>query len=299
MKEIPTIQQLKNFIIYGTYQNFTTAADEANITQSAFSAQMKKLEEILGLQLIERSNRGSHLTPAGEELLTRLTPIIHELEGCLYTLQAQHGTMQTLSIGTMLSLGDVLMNRHLAYYQSHQPQISLRVYNMEARALLQWLQEDKLDIVSLYSLPGMDLQEYEKQFVCPERIVYYAPLVPDCPCTVDAAYMASQPLAQYSPHYLMHECIEQFFLQHQQEKPETQAWFSTPYAIMHYCQQHPLGALLPERFLHAMGAGQGIHDVTPSITVPCYLVYKKDNPKAPAIHHFMEYMEERKQAKSL
>lgn len=223
MKEIPTIQQLKNFIIYGTYQNFTTAADEANITQSAFSAQMKKLEEILGLQLIERSNRGSHLTPAGEELLTRLTPIIHELEGCLYTLQAQHGTMQTLSIGTMLSLGDVLMNRHLAYYQSHQPQISLRVYNMEARALLQWLQEDKLDIVSLYSLPGMDLQEYEKQFVCPERIVYYAPLVPDCPCTVDAAYMASQPLAQYSPHYLMHECIEQFFLQHQQEKPETQA----------------------------------------------------------------------------
>ena len=64
--ELPTIQELKNFIIYSKYRNFTAAAKAANITQSAFSAQMKKLEEIVGVCLIERSNRGSHLTPDGE-----------------------------------------------------------------------------------------------------------------------------------------------------------------------------------------------------------------------------------------
>ena len=45
--ELPSIQQLRNFVIYSKYGNFTAAAKAANITQSAFSAQMKKLEELL------------------------------------------------------------------------------------------------------------------------------------------------------------------------------------------------------------------------------------------------------------
>ena len=66
MIELPSIQQLENFIIYGKVRNFATAAHRANITQSAFSFQMKKLEEMLNIQLITRSNRGSDLTREGE-----------------------------------------------------------------------------------------------------------------------------------------------------------------------------------------------------------------------------------------
>lgn len=290
--ELPTIQQLKNFIVYGTCRNFTVAAQAANITQSAFSAQMKKLEDSVGLQLIERSNRGSRLTPEGEEFLRRLTPILHELEGCLYDMQAKNGTIQTLSIGTMLSLGDVLMNRHIEYYQTHHSEASLRVYNMEARELLQWLQDDKLDIVSLYYLPNMDIDGYERQFVCSEEIVYYAPHIPVPTKTVHIPYIAAQPLAQYSPHYLMHTFLAQFFTDTDCPAVQPQAWFSTPYAIMHYCQQHHIGALLPKRFLQAMGVVEGMYSVEPAITVPCYLVYKKDNPKYPSIKVFTDYMKD-------
>ena len=45
MGELPSIHQLECFIIYGRVRNFSLAAQEANITQSAFSVQMKKLEE--------------------------------------------------------------------------------------------------------------------------------------------------------------------------------------------------------------------------------------------------------------
>ena len=65
MGDLPSIQQLECFIIYGRVQNFMRAAKEANITQSAFSAQMKNLESALGVTLIQRSKRGSHLTEAG------------------------------------------------------------------------------------------------------------------------------------------------------------------------------------------------------------------------------------------
>ena len=81
--DLPSIQQLRNFVIYGKYGNFTTAANAANITQSAFSAQMKKLEDLVGVRLIERSNRGSHLTPAGKMFYTKIARILGELEEVL------------------------------------------------------------------------------------------------------------------------------------------------------------------------------------------------------------------------
>lgn len=64
-ENLPTIEQMECFIIYGRAGNFARAAREANITQSAFSAQIKHLECVLGVKLIERSPRGSHLTEEG------------------------------------------------------------------------------------------------------------------------------------------------------------------------------------------------------------------------------------------
>lgn len=56
--ELPNIQTLRSFVIYGRLGNFTLAAKEANVTQSAFSAQIKKLEIIVGVPLIRRDNKG-------------------------------------------------------------------------------------------------------------------------------------------------------------------------------------------------------------------------------------------------
>ena len=47
MKELPTMQELQSFITYNKTGSFTLAAQTMNITQSAFSAQMKKLERLL------------------------------------------------------------------------------------------------------------------------------------------------------------------------------------------------------------------------------------------------------------
>ena len=71
--DLPTISQLECFIIYGRVGNFARAAQEAHITQSAFSAQIKHLETTLGITLIQRSKRGSQLTEEGEAFLTRIT----------------------------------------------------------------------------------------------------------------------------------------------------------------------------------------------------------------------------------
>ncbi|MFQ8978610.1 MAG: LysR family transcriptional regulator [Veillonella sp.] len=62
MKELPTMQELQSFITYNKTGSFTLAAQSMNITQSAFSAQMKKLERLVGVILFCKSR----LTPEGE-----------------------------------------------------------------------------------------------------------------------------------------------------------------------------------------------------------------------------------------
>ena len=47
-------------------RNFYIAADQCNVSQSAISQQIKKLEDELGVKLLERHNRTFSLTPAGE-----------------------------------------------------------------------------------------------------------------------------------------------------------------------------------------------------------------------------------------
>ena len=101
--DLPSIQQMECFIIYGRVQNFTRAAKEANITQSAFSAQMKNLESTLGVALIQRSKRGSHLTPEGEAFLKRITAWMDGLHKIVYDLQSTAATQSVeLNVGIVL-----------------------------------------------------------------------------------------------------------------------------------------------------------------------------------------------------
>ena len=64
------MQELQSFITYNKTGSFTLAAQSMNITQSAFSAQIKKLDRLVGVKLISRSTRGSRLTPEGELFLS-------------------------------------------------------------------------------------------------------------------------------------------------------------------------------------------------------------------------------------
>jgi DNA-binding transcriptional LysR family regulator len=60
---------LRSFVAVAQCGGVTRAAGFLNLTQSAVSMQLKRLEELMGLDLIDRSGRGIALTAAGEQLL--------------------------------------------------------------------------------------------------------------------------------------------------------------------------------------------------------------------------------------
>jgi DNA-binding transcriptional LysR family regulator len=73
------IRHLRYFCVLAEQLHFTKAAVLVNVTQPALSRQIKQLEEELGAQLVERSNRRVRPTAAGEVFLARAARILDQL----------------------------------------------------------------------------------------------------------------------------------------------------------------------------------------------------------------------------
>ncbi len=290
MIELPSIQQLENFIIYSQFKDFALAAEKAGITQSAFRFQMKKLEETVGIQLITHNNKNSELTDDGKLFLSKVENIVEQLRQAVKDIKTSGGEQVCLSVGALMSLGDVLLDQHLTYFKKYNANIKINLSNLEANSLLSRLEDGSIDIISTFTLENLDENEYENIFFCNERMVYYAPNIQNGSNIINIEEICQYPLVQYSPYYLMYETIQDYFKKYNYS-PEIEAWFSTPYAIMHYCQQNQVGVVLSERLLNAMGFYDGYYAIDPNFSLKCHLLYKKSNPKYKYIKIFTDYID--------
>lgn len=285
MQERPSIQQLENFIIYGKVRNFATAAHRANITQSAFSFQMKKLEEMLNIQLITRSNRGSDLTREGEFFLQKIIPIIDELDEAIDELQKFAGKAVYINIGALMSMGDILMNRHISYFKQHNDNnICFNVYNLEAKSMLK-----KIDIASTFLLPQMHADGCEKKLFCKDEFVYYAPCLDLTQDKITADIIQRYPLVTHSPDYFMTNSLEDYFVK-LKIHPHIDARLSTPYAIIHYCKHNKVATLISKRLLQELGITNDYYELLEPLNFSSYLLYKHENPKIKSMEIFVDYI---------
>lgn len=68
---LPSLNGLRAFEAAARHLSFTHAAQELNVTQTAISHQIRRLEEELGIRLFIRQSRSLALTPAGRRISAR------------------------------------------------------------------------------------------------------------------------------------------------------------------------------------------------------------------------------------
>src|SRR5262245_65782791 len=73
------LRQLRAFVSIGRLGSFTRAAEALHATQPALSAQIRELEESLGVKLFDRSTRSVTLTQAGEDLMPSVDTVLTDL----------------------------------------------------------------------------------------------------------------------------------------------------------------------------------------------------------------------------
>lgn len=288
---LPTITQMECFIIYGRVGNFARAAREANITQSAFSAQIKRLECTLGVKLIERSPRGSHLTEDGERFLPRIRKWMEGLREIVDDIRPEEKEPVELNVGILRSLGDIQMNRHVARFRMLHPNLQFNVFDMPTYQIHQAMTEGRLDVVSTYfvekSLPdGASREDYAVVRFCRDNMVYYGPRMDVGKSPLTREQILSMPLVLYPSSYYMNQIYTDYFMDVPM-KYRISARLSSPYAIVHYCQENEAGALLPERLLKALGCTNGISRLAVPLLADGYLIYRKDHPEASLIRAYV------------
>lgn len=142
MKEISLdYRYLKAFMVTSKFLNFSKAAHELNIAQSAVSRQIKLLEESVGQQLIIRSSKKVLLTEKGEALVKEL----ENFEGNLQNIFFGHMN-KTIRVGILHGLLETWFNDVMVdFSKSSLHQLNVEVNSLEN--LKDKLHNGKYDII--------------------------------------------------------------------------------------------------------------------------------------------------------
>ncbi len=142
-----TAQQLRCFVAVAEEQQFTAAADILNMAQPSISAQIRRLEYVLGTPLFHRDYRPVKLTDAGLELL----PLARRVLGCFDDIF--HGISEIdglrrghVTIGATPSLGATLLPHVLAGFHRNYPGISLTIVEHDSVVIAEQLEAGALDV---------------------------------------------------------------------------------------------------------------------------------------------------------
>ncbi len=173
--------QLMCFLKAAQYLNFTESASEMFISQPAFSHNISTLEDEWGIELFVRSNKrkDTKLTPAGEVMYEGIKNLTSQFDNLLQKARSiQQGKTGTLRIG--LIGADKIDERTLVLFDKFQekyPGIDLLLRRGSHGELIQWLNDDtldltfslKLDIAGKEWLEYMDLYSVESVLILNAR----------------------------------------------------------------------------------------------------------------------------------
>jgi len=152
------LRQLRAFVSIGRLGSFTKAADALHATQPALSAQIRELEESLGVKLFDRSTRSVTLTQAGEDLL----PVVDNVLGDLGSVVARARDVARrntgrVTVAALPSLSATLMPDVVARMRALHPGIAIVIKDALAERILGLIRADEVDL-ALTSAPPTDPQ---------------------------------------------------------------------------------------------------------------------------------------------
>jgi len=123
---LPSLNGLRAFEAAARHLSFTLAATELNVTQTAISHQIRRLEEELGIRLFVRQNRALALTPEARDYLPGVRAAFNDLRLATDRLLRRDDD-KVLTLSTLASLAAKWLLPRLTDFQEQHPGIDVRI----------------------------------------------------------------------------------------------------------------------------------------------------------------------------
>jgi LysR family hydrogen peroxide-inducible transcriptional activator len=150
---LPTIKQLRYFLALVDDPHFGRAAAACFVSQSAFSVAIKEFETLLGVRLVDRTNRQVTITATGQDLAQRTRQVLGELEQLVEAAKGQREPLAgELRLGVIPTIAPFLLPKVLPKLRRAYPKLRLFLVEDQTQRLHAKLLDGELD-VALLALP--------------------------------------------------------------------------------------------------------------------------------------------------
>jgi LysR family hydrogen peroxide-inducible transcriptional activator len=149
----PSIRHLEYAVAVADARHFGRAARACHVTQPALSAQIQSFEELLGVQLFERSRRGVTPTPVGRWVVARARAILEGLDELADVASgAREPLTGPLQMGVIPTVAPYLLPAWLPHVRKAWPRLRLFLHEGQTETIVEQLVDARLDVL-LLALP--------------------------------------------------------------------------------------------------------------------------------------------------
>ncbi len=163
------LRDLRYFVALADTGHFGKAADRCFVSQPTLSAQIKKLENYLGVQLIERQPRRVTLTETGAKILPLARRMLEESDEIVALARNEHDPLSgKLKVALIPTIGPYLLPLVMRKLRKHLPRLKLMLYEYQTQPLLERLRSGDIEL-GILALPvpldGLEARElYDEAF---------------------------------------------------------------------------------------------------------------------------------------
>ncbi len=168
------LRDLRYLVALAEHRHFGRAAEASHVSQPTLSTQVRKLEDELGVALVERAPRHVMLTPAGQDIAARARRVLAEVEQMRETARrTADPEAGSVRLGLFPTLGPYLLPHVVPRLRRRFPRLELLLVEEKTETLLGMLREGRLD-AAILALPVHD-DSLEAAFLFEEPFLLAVP----------------------------------------------------------------------------------------------------------------------------
>ncbi len=147
------LRDLRYLVALADERHFGRAAERCYVSQPTLSAQVRKLEEYLGVALVERSPKRVALTPTGQKIVERARLLLQEADAIVELARADRDPLAgALKLALIPTVGPYLLPHVAGRLRRELPRLKLMLYEYQTGPLLEKLRAGEID-VGILALP--------------------------------------------------------------------------------------------------------------------------------------------------
>jgi DNA-binding transcriptional LysR family regulator len=281
------IDKLEYLLALARERNFSRAAEQCGVTQPAFSAGIKQLEEILGALLVQRTSRFIGFTAEGERVLEWARSIVADSRAMKEELQAlRHGLsghLRIAAIPTALAMTSALTTP----YRARHPNVKFTIVSATSIEVLQMIENLEVDAGLTY----LDNEPIGRVRTVPLYLEQYRLLTSETSPLGDRdkvtwAEVAAIPLCLLTPDMQNRRIIDDLLQRSGQGPPEPTLESNSMIVLFSHVRTGRWASVMPAKIAETLGLSEHLRSipiVEPEAVHEIGLVVSDRDPTTPLI----------------